>query len=95
MTLHKRRPAFTLTDTGPLIGLVDDQTPEHTQIVATLAGLPKRPMLTTWPCFTEAMYLLHKSSGTRGRKGCGATSSGNCLNSTICLLLSIRGCVRS
>lgn len=25
------------------------------------ASLPARPLLTTWPCFTEAMYLAYRA----------------------------------
>jgi hypothetical protein len=25
--------------------------------------LPSGPLVVTWPCFTEAMYLLHRASG--------------------------------
>jgi predicted nucleic acid-binding protein len=53
----------TLTDTGPLVALVDRDDRHHAQATETLRGLPKVPLLTTWPCLTEAMYLLHQSIG--------------------------------
>jgi len=53
----------TLTDTGPLVALVDTNDRHHAQAVETLKRLPKVPLLTTWPCLTEAMYLLYQSVG--------------------------------
>lgn len=46
-----------LTDAGPLVALVDDRQPLNQRCVATLAEI-RLPMLTTWPAFAEAMYLL-------------------------------------
>jgi predicted nucleic acid-binding protein len=51
-----------LTDAGPLIALVDRGEPDHKACVACLADLTG-PMLTTWPAFTEAMYLLGEAGG--------------------------------
>jgi len=31
--------------------------------VAALSVLPARPLLTTWPCLVEAMYLLGRAGG--------------------------------
>lgn len=53
---------MTLTDAGPLVALVDRGEPDHEQCVDTLANL-HGPMLTTWPAFTEAMYLLGDAAG--------------------------------
>ncbi len=53
----------TLTDTGSLVALVDKDDQYHAQAAETLTRLPKTPLLTTWPCLTEAMYLLHRSIG--------------------------------
>ena len=47
-----------LTDTGPLVALLDADDPYHAECVATLHRLPLGPLLTTWVCFTEAMYSL-------------------------------------
>lgn len=49
---------MTLCDTGPLVALVDDADPYHTVCTTSLACLPASPLITTWPCLTEAMYLL-------------------------------------
>lgn len=47
-----------LCDTGPLVALIDRDDLYHTQSVAALNTLPASPLLTTWPCLVEAMYLL-------------------------------------
>lgn len=54
---------FILTDTGPLVALIDEDDPYFPQASEALRRLPKVPLLTTWPCFTEAMYLLHQAGG--------------------------------
>ncbi|MCG3156482.1 MAG: hypothetical protein DKINENOH_03106 [bacterium] len=47
-----------LTDTGPLVALLDKDDSYHFSCVETAKSLPAAPLVTTWPCFTEAMYLL-------------------------------------
>ncbi len=54
---------MTLTDAGPLIALINRNDPAHAACVAALASLHSAPLATTWPCFTEAMYLLHRAGG--------------------------------
>lgn len=54
-----------LTDTGPLVGLINVADQHHTRCVAALAALSTEPLLTTWPCFTEAMHLLWRDGGYR------------------------------
>jgi predicted nucleic acid-binding protein len=54
---------MTLTDTGPLIALILRADPDHEAYRAATQQLPKAPMLTTWPCLTEAMYLLYRENG--------------------------------
>ena len=53
-----RRPDGALTDTGPLFALVDPkgQPEQNARCRALLPSLVK-PLVTTWPCFTEALYL--------------------------------------
>jgi len=55
-----------LTDAGPLIALIDRGEVDHARCVAALDDLTA-PMVTTWPAFTEAMYLLGSASGWRGQ----------------------------
>ena len=56
---------MTLTDTGPLVALLDRGDPAHATCVGALSQLSVAPFLTTWPCFTEAMYMLWKAGGYR------------------------------
>ena len=54
---------MTLTDTGPLLAIVDRRDPDHDLCVAAAEALPPGRLITTWPCFTEAMYFAHRSGG--------------------------------
>ena len=49
-----------LTDAGPLIAILDRGESYHQICVDCLAELSS-PMVTTWPAFAEAMYLLGRS----------------------------------
>ena len=51
-----------LTDAGPLIAILDRGEQQHQACVDCLAKLTG-PMITTWPAFTEAMYLLGEAGG--------------------------------
>jgi predicted nucleic acid-binding protein len=51
-----------LTDAGPLIAILDRGEEHHRACVDCLAHFTG-PMLTTWPAFTEAMYLLGEAGG--------------------------------
>jgi predicted nucleic acid-binding protein len=57
----------TLTDAGPLIALIDSGEPDHERCRSALEqfGLP---LLTTWPAFTEAIYLLGQAAGWPGQE---------------------------
>src|SRR5205085_5407874 len=57
-----RLDVATLTDTGPLVALVDAGEPEHETCRRALDRVSS-PMLTTWPVFTEAMHLLGDAGG--------------------------------
>jgi uncharacterized protein len=46
-----------LVDAGPLVAMLDRGDPEHEACVAALQTLSD-PLITVWPAFTEAMYLL-------------------------------------
>jgi predicted nucleic acid-binding protein len=54
-----------LVDTGPLLSLINKQDPDHMRCASVAARLPSGPMLTTWACLTEAMYLLGQAGGYR------------------------------
>ena len=59
-----------LTDAGPLVALLDRTDPAHTACADVLRGLQTR-MVTTWPAFTEAMYLVrarHRRAGWRAQE---------------------------
>lgn len=46
-----------LVDAGPLVALLHRDDQDHTRCVDTLKKI-QAPLATTWPPFTEAMYLL-------------------------------------
>src|SRR5579862_4125872 len=53
---------MTLCDAGPLVALIDRNEAMHDTCRQALTKLVS-PLVTTWPCFTETMYLLHKAGG--------------------------------
>ena len=53
---------MALTDTGPLVALIDRNDLQHADCAAHLAHLAP-PMAAPWPCFTEAMRLLDRAGG--------------------------------
>ena len=57
---------MTLCDASVLIALISRGDNNHQRCVAILATLTP-PLLTTWPCFVEAMYLLGRDVGWRGQ----------------------------
>jgi uncharacterized protein len=57
----------TLIDTGPLVAVILIRDPNHQQAKSTLRSLRSAPLVTTWSCLTEAMYLLGREEGHRGQ----------------------------
>lgn len=56
-----------LIDTGPLVALTDKgQGALHHKCVSVINQLPS-PLITTWPCFTEAMYFVGELRGWHGQ----------------------------
>ncbi len=58
---------MTLTDTGPLVALIDARDRYHALIVASLSAVAW-PLVTTEACLTEALYLLNAAAGWSGQK---------------------------
>src|SRR5207245_8113437 len=59
--------AMILTEAGPLVAILDRGEQHHEACVASLKQLAG-PMVTTWPAFTEAMYLLGEAGGWRAKE---------------------------
>lgn len=57
---------MTLTDAGPLIAIIDADEPDHEACLEALDQL-SLPLVTTWPAFAEAMYLLARAGGIKGQ----------------------------
>lgn len=57
-----------LCDTGPMVALIDRKDPHHASCVAALDALPVEQFTTTWPCLTEAMYLLRRGGGLEAQR---------------------------
>ncbi len=57
---------MTLTDTGPLVGLIDASDLNHARCVVS-CNAAQLPLVTTSACFTEAHYLLGRSAGFPGQ----------------------------
>jgi predicted nucleic acid-binding protein len=49
-----------LIDAGPLVALIDRGDEQHDRCVEALREI-RDPLITVWPAFTEAMYLLGPS----------------------------------
>lgn len=56
-----------LTDAGPLVAIIDAEEPDH-EVCRAVLGQVELPLVTTWPAFTEAMYLLARAGGPAGRE---------------------------
>jgi len=57
----------TLTDAGPLIAIIDADEADYASCVDALDRLTI-PLVTTWPAFTEAMYLLARAGDIRAQQ---------------------------
>lgn len=65
-----------LVDAGPLIALIDrGQGDAHRRCLQAQTSLTS-PLLTSWPCFTEAMYFLGNLGGWRGQESLWKLVSG-------------------
>ncbi len=64
-----------LTDAGPLVAILDRGERYHRVCVDCLAKLTG-PFLTTWPAFTEAMYLLGEAGGWKAQAGLWSLEEG-------------------
>ena len=53
---------MTLCDTGPLLALIDKRDPDHLRCAATLRSV-STPLVTSWPCITEAMHIRGERGG--------------------------------
>jgi uncharacterized protein len=53
---------MTLCDASALIALINQGDANHDRCVDALSKL-SAPLVTTWSCFTEAMYLLGRYGG--------------------------------
>jgi uncharacterized protein len=51
----------------PLIAIIDADEPDHQACLDALDELAL-PLVTTWPAFTEAVYLLGEAGGIRGQR---------------------------
>lgn len=51
-----------LCDAGVLLCLVDSTQSQHKSYQKLVAQL-NQPLVTTWCCLTEAMYLAHRRGG--------------------------------
>jgi len=58
---------MTLCDAGPLIAIIDADEPDHDACLDEIDELAL-PLVTTWPAFTEAMYLLGEAGGIAGQR---------------------------
>ena len=57
-----------LCDTGPLVAILDHKDRHHERCRSLLRSLPPVPLLTTLPCWVEAMYLMYRLAGFPGQE---------------------------
>jgi hypothetical protein len=61
-----------LTDTGPLIALLDRNDINHQKYVEAAKQMAAEPLLTTWLCFAKAMYILGEIGVLGINPSCGS-----------------------
>jgi predicted nucleic acid-binding protein len=52
-----------LTDTGPLVALIDTEDKHYNTCTSFANSLRVGPLVTPSACWVEAMYLLHRAGG--------------------------------
>lgn len=57
-----------LVDTSPLVAFIDAAQGELHRRTLERYRTIREPLLTTWSCFTEAMYFLDRRRGWSGQK---------------------------
>jgi predicted nucleic acid-binding protein len=57
-----------LCDTGPLVAIIVEDDPDHERCSQALDNISNETLLTSIPCLTEAMYLLHRADGHRAQE---------------------------
>jgi predicted nucleic acid-binding protein len=57
-----------LIDAGPLVAVTRRDDPYHATCVRALAGISNQTVYSTWPCITEALYLVRRYSGFAGQE---------------------------
>ena len=82
---------MTLTDVGALVALVDRNQPQNARCRETFAVL-SLPLITTWPAFTEVMYLVYQLGGWPLQRMCGVMWRKGCSSSIPLLKLNRSGC---
>jgi predicted nucleic acid-binding protein len=58
----------TLTDTGPLVAIINADDPNQVAVSALVNTIRSWPLATTEACLTEALYLIGKTAGTDGQE---------------------------
>lgn len=56
-----------LCDTGIIVSALDPHDNDHDLCLDILKTV-SAPLMTTWPCLTEAMYLVGARAGNRGQE---------------------------
>lgn len=56
-----------LIDTGPLVALIDKADKDKNEKCTSIFRSLRQPLVTTWPCLTEALYFLGDRRGWKGQ----------------------------